>query len=386
MSKKQYDVVVIGGGIIGCALAFELVKRKAGRVLLLEKKYLSAGATGRCNAGFREFWSTPLYAELSRQSIEILDHINAYTGYPYDCEVIHNGYYFPMYSKEQLDHFNDILEFQKKYGIETTVLSKQETKEMIPEMNVEGIVGTIWSKNDGHVDPFHCTFAYALGAQKMGVDVLVETEVIDFLVENQKIKGVVTDRGVFETEYVYNCTNTFAPELAQKVGDELPIKKEFRQTVITEKFHKLGKDGAMLPLIINMKNGSWIKQTPCGTLMMGKAENPPFENLQLEWDFMEKAAAYNTKWFPAIRNAKIIRQYEGVYDISPDYAPIIGESKNAEGLVHVCGFSGHGFMIAPKFCQIVADYHCGKKNDINAEQFKLERFQQGKLLLDAMAI
>lgn len=384
--KKNYDVIVIGGGIIGCGLAFELAKRKAGRILLLEKRYLTAGATGRCNAGFREFWSTPLYIELSRASVEIFEHLNAYTGYPYGCEVVQNGYFFPVYREEELEKYRDIIRFQNGQGVPVCVITKQEAGRLLPEMNTEGIKAVIWSRNDGNVNPFHSTFAYGLGAVRMGAEILTETEVTDFIVENQKVKGVMTHAGIFEAERIYNCTNTGAPELAAKAGDVLPIRKELRQTIVTEKFRHLGKDGEILPMIIDMDDGNWMKQSPCGSLMMGKAENHVFEGTALDWNFMEEAAALNARLIPAIRQAKIIRQYEGVYDVSPDYSPFIWESVNAEGLVHVCGFSGHGLMIAPKFCDLLADYHRGNHTDMDISVFLADRFERGEELFDSLAI
>ena len=384
MKKRTYDVIIIGGGIIGCSLAFELEKQNAGTILVLEKKYLTAGATGRCNAGFREFWSTDLYVDLSQESIEIYEHLNEYTGYPYDCEVIRNGYFFPIYN-ECIENYESIIKFQNMRGIPTTVINAREMKHLVPSFNTEGVQHVIWSKRDGNANPFQCTFAYALGAQKRGVEIITKCDVKDIIVRNQEVKGVVTNKGVFESECIYNCTNSDAPQIAAKVGDELPIQRVMRQTLITERMSNLGGKGAMLPMIINMENGCWIKQSPSGTLMLGKAENDTQEN-GLGWDFMERASALNVEMLPALHNSKIIRQYEGFYDVSTDYAPIISKSANARGLTHVCGFSGHGFMIAPKFSRIVAKAHSGKVSDIKVEQFYVERFEHGNTLIDQLAI
>lgn len=175
--KKAYDVIIIGGGIIGCATAFELAKRGITDILLIEKRFLTSGATGRCGAGIRQQWGSELNARIALESTHIFEHLEEYTGYTRSCGLHQGGYLLVAYTEKEWAQFQENLKVQHKLGIDSRAVDLKEAKEIVPYLNTDGMFGATFCQKDGHADPFQCTQAYAQGAKRMGVEFLTYTEV-----------------------------------------------------------------------------------------------------------------------------------------------------------------------------------------------------------------
>ena len=173
--KKAYDVIIIGGGIIGCATAFELAKRGITDILLIEKRFLTSGATGRCGAGIRQQWGSELNARIALESTHIFEHQVEYTGYTRSCCLHQGGYPQVAYTEKEWAQFQENLKVQHKLGIDSRAVDLKEAKEIVPYLNTDGMFGATFCQKDGHADPFQCTQAYAQGAKRMGVEFLTYT-------------------------------------------------------------------------------------------------------------------------------------------------------------------------------------------------------------------
>lgn len=386
-NKKKYRVAIIGGGITGCCLAFELARRNVKDIVVIERGYIASGATGRCGAGFRHSWGTPLNAHLAIDSIDILLNINSYTGYDKECSVLQAGYLLPAYTEGELNTFLGNLELQHSLGVRSQVLETSQIKDVLPIINTKGMLGAAWNHDDGTADPFHCCLAFAYGARRLGVEIATYTTVERVMETDGRIMGLSTDHGDIECETVYNCANSWAPLLAAQVEDEIPIKNERHQAFVTEPVAPLGKDGQILPMIMSFSRSNWVKQTPHGSLLMGMDEKPEHSyNSNVSWDFLEAVARLNTSMLPILRKLRIVRQWAGFYDISPDHSAIVDFSEHARGLVHICGQSGHGFMIAPRIAIMVARHYCGEADSLRIENFSLQRYITGELLNEPLCV
>ena len=164
--KKAYDVIIIGGGIIGCATAFELAKRGITDILLIEKRFLTSGATGRCGAGIRQQWGSELNARIALESTHIFEHLEEYTGYTRSCGLHQGGYLLVAYTEKEWAQFQENLKVQHKLGIDSRAVDLKEAKEIVPYLNTDGMFGATFCQKDGHADPFQCTQAYAQGAKR----------------------------------------------------------------------------------------------------------------------------------------------------------------------------------------------------------------------------
>lgn len=375
--KDAYEVIVIGGGIVGCSIAFELAKRGIKDVLLLEKRYITAGATGRCAAGIRQQWGSELNARIAQDSVRIFENIEEYTGYEHSCGLTQNGYLLVAYGDAELKQFTDNLKVQEKLGINSYEVSREEMLEIVPHLNLEGVKGGTFCPEDGYLDPFHTTQAYAKGAEKLGVTIKTYTEAIGFTRENGKITGVKTNNGYFKTNTVINCANTWAPDIAEMIGEELPVTKERHQIYVTEPV-----DHILDPLVMSFSHSYYVQQTPNGSIILGGAPEVLKEDHKSSWQFLERSCYEMCELMPILRKLKVVRAWAGLYDMSPDRHPIIDEASETKGFYSVCGFSSHGFMVAPRIAVLVANYIAGIEDDLDIKLFSKKRFETGETLVE----
>ena len=380
--KKGYDVIIIGGGIIGCSIAFELAKRGVTDILLVEKGFLTSGATGRCGAGIRQQWGSELNARIAMESTHIFENLEEYTGYSHSCGLHQGGYLLVAYTAKEWAQFQENLKVQHKLGIDSYAVDLKQAKEIVPYLNTEGMYGATFCQKDGHADPFHCTQAYAQGAKRMGVEFLTYTEVTGLRTAGGRIAGVETTKGYFEAQTVINCANVRAPGLAAMVGEDIPIISERHQALVTEPVEPL-----MFCMVMSFHRSYYVQQTPHGSFVMGigPQEEPSF-NFKSSWQFLEKNCAVMCEVLPILRKLNVVRQWAGQYDLSPDRNPIIDEAKQARGFYSVCGFSGHGFMVAPRIAILMANHLTHQEDTMDIRMFSQERYKTGKLLLEPAVV
>jgi len=381
--KKSYDVVIIGGGIIGCSVAFELAKRGRTDVLVVEQQYLTSGATGRCGAGIRQQWGSLLNATLAVESTHIFENLEEYTGYDGSCGLNQGGYLLVAYTEKEWEQFHKNLEVQHSLGIESFAVDLDGAKEIVPHINTDGMYGACFCAKDGHADPFHCTFAYAKGAQRLGVDIETYTAVTGLKAENGHIHTVQTTKGDVMAKVVINCAGGHAAKLASLINEELPIFPERHQILITEPVAHI-----MNPMVMSFHRHFYVQQTPHGSVIMGIGDptEPVSFNIRSSWQYLEENAHIVTQTLPAFRNLRVVRQWAGLYDMSPDRNPIINEAKEATGFITIAGFSGHGFMVAPRTAILVANHLTGQEDSLDIKRFSADRYRTGELLLEPSVV
>lgn len=387
MTKKNYDAIIIGGGIVGCAVAFELAKRGLKDTLIVERKYATSGNTGKCGAGIRQQWGSELNATLAYESTKIFEQLEDYTGYDHSCGLNQTGYLLIACNDAEWRQFQANIAVQHKLGIKSyTVDLDKEIFKIVPHIKTDGLVGAVYCHEDGSADSFHCTLAYMQGAKRLGVEMLTYTPVTELLADKGKITGVRTTAGDFYAPMVINCANEWAPALAAQVGDDIPVIPERHQAVITEPVAPMGYDGSAMPMVMSWQRRFFCQQTLHGSFIMGEIEEVPTTASDANWDYLESNCHTITTTLPALRSLRVLRHWAGHFDMSPDHTPIISFSKNAEGLLTICGFSGHGFMIAPRTAVMVARKICGESDTIDINKFCVERYKTGALLLEPMAL
>ena len=381
--KKAYDVVIIGGGIIGCSVAFELARRGRSDVLVIEREYLTSGATGRCGAGLRQQWGSVINATLAYESMGVFETLEDYTGYSGDCGLNQGGYLLVAYTEKEWAQFQKNLQVQQSLGIDSYAVDVAGIKEIVPHINTEGMFGACFCARDGHADPFHCTYAYAKGAQRMGVDIETYTEVTGLMSRNGRICTVQTSMGNIDAGTVLNCTGGNAAMMAATVGDKLPIFPERHQILITEPVERI-----MNPMVMSFQRHFYVQQTPHGSVIMGIGDptEPVSLNIRSSWQYLEKCASLITQTLPVFRDLRVVRQWAGLYDMSPDRYPIINMAREAEGFITVAGLSGHGFMVAPRLAVLLANHLTGREDKLDIQQFSAERYKTGNLLLEPLVV
>lgn len=379
MIPKQADVVIIGGGIHGCSIAYYLAAKGFKNILILEKNYLASGGTGRSAAGIRHQFGTEINIRLAAASIKIMENLAEELDYPPGIELHQGGYMMLADTESQLEQFRLNVELQNALvQAGSQILSTDEMKEIVPGINTADLLGASFNGRDGHVDPFHLTQAYADGAKRMGVSILTETEVVAIEVEGNRVQSVQTQKGDrIKTPLVINAGGPYGRKICQMVGLDIPLYPERHQILVTEPLEMF------LPcMVISFTHGVYFKQTPQGSLLLGVGD-PLHEikdfNEESSWQFLFDVAKKASHHLPKLKGVRILRQWAGLYDITPDSQGIVGAT-DVEGFYVDVGWSGHGLQLGPIVGKLMAQLIAGETPEIDISVMGIDRFETGKLI------
>jgi sarcosine oxidase subunit beta len=383
MMNKTASVVIIGGGISGCAIAYSLAKKGVKDVVVVEREYLCSGATGRCGAGVRMQWGTEMNCKLAKYSIEFFETANEELEYEYDIEFKQGGYLIIAATEKEVEQFQKNIKLQNSLGIPSRYITPKEAKEIVPHMDETQILGAAFNPKDGHLNPFHTTQAYANAAQRLGVEIMKFTEVTGIDVENGKIKGVQTTKGYISTPVVVNAAGGYSQLISKMVGVEMPVFSERHQILVTEPVAPMQG-----PMFMSFSQNIYCQQTPHGSFIMGRGDPNEPRDLRItsSWDFLEEMAKTCIRLLPPLRELRMVRQWSGLYNMSPDRQPIYGPVKEVEGFYLACGFSGHGFMFGPVTGVVISEAILGEEPTIPVHMLGLDRFEKGELILEPSVV
>ena len=373
--KNKADVVIIGGGVNGCSLAYQLAKNNM-NVVLFEKRFLTSGATGACGAGIRQQWSTKENTKLAIESVKIFEKLSNELGE--DIELRQGGYLIINHDKKDIEQSEKNVKMQRSFGLKVDILDVDEINNIVPVLDVKGInaVGATFCPTDGHANPFKTTFAYANAASKNGANIYTHTNVIDIKVKNKKIASVKTDKGEVKTSIVVNAAGVRSKEISEIVGIKLPNIPFRKEIMATERLKPMFE-----AMAISFKDGIYFSQQKEGQIVGGipiPEERSGYKTMPT-YSFIKHMSKTLTRYVPTLKNVNMLRHWTGFYDVTPDARPILGESDKIKGFIQCNGFSGHGFMLSPMVTKLLSDYIAfGKTNDI-LENLKLERFKGMKI-------
>jgi sarcosine oxidase subunit beta len=371
--KNKAHVTIIGGGVVGSATAYYLAKNGLTDVVLLERDYLSSGSTGRCGGGIRQQWSERMNVRLAMRSVEHFKNFEREVGL--NIEYFQGGYLLLAYTEEEEALFKKNVVMQQEEGLDVVLLSREETVRKFPFMNLEGLKLSAYCPSDGHANPHLTTFGYARAAKKMGVEVSTHTDAKRVLAENGKIKTVVTDRGEIETGIVVNAAGGYSHQVGEMVGLNLPTESYRHQIFVTESLEHI-----LDPLVISFLNNFYIRQTESGNFIMGQGDRDELPGLEITptWKFIKEMSDKMPRFFPFLKDVRILRHWAGLYNMSPDAQPIIDRSNEVEDFYFAIGFSGHGFMLAPAVGEALAEWIVfGEPRSVDISNLSLRRFERG---------
>lgn len=380
---KTADVVVIGGGISGTAIAYNLAKKGVKNVVLIEKSYLASGATGRCGAGIRQQWGTEMNCRISKLACELFEQANEELEYDGDIEFKQGGYLIVSSTEKEHEQFKKNVALQNSLGIESKLITLEEAKEIVPFLNTEKLVSATFHQKDGHLNPFYTVDAYAKAAERLGVKIYKYTEVTDIIVENGKVKGVKTDKGDISTNVVVNAAGGYSQVVAEMAGVELPIYSERHQILVTEPIEPI-----LGPMVMSFSLNLYCQQVPHGGIIMGRGDEGEPRDFRITsgWHFLDEMTKTITDILPPLKEVRMIRQWAGLYNMTPDRQPILGPVDEVEGFYLAVGFSGHGFMFGPATGLLIAEQILGEENTVDISMLHLNRFKTGDLILEPSVV
>ena len=369
------NYVIIGAGISGCSIAYNLAKAGEKNIVVIDKEYLAAGATGRCGAGVRQQWGTKMNCLLARESIRFFEGAKEELKYEGDIEFKQEGYLIVAVNEEEEALFSKNVLLQKSLDIPARLINKEEALEIVPHLNKDAFLSATFCPTDGHLNPFTMTDAYYQAAKHLGVEFYFLEEVKEIIIKNQVISQVITNKRTIKTNKVINAAGGYARAIGKLVGLDIPVYPEKHEILVTEPVEK-----AQGPMVISFGKNIYCQQVPDGGFIMGRSD-PNIESnddITSSWEFLDEMAKTVCDLLPAVGNLHITRQWAGLYAMSPDRQPIIDEADDLPGFYMAVGFSGHGFMFAPMTGLLLTEIILKKELTIDIDELKLSRFKNMK--------
>jgi sarcosine oxidase subunit beta len=396
--RDRAEVVVIGAGIMGLSIAYHLARLGVADIVVVDKSYLCGGASGRNGGGIRAQWSSETNIRLMQESIRICQHFAS--EFKINVWLRQGGYLFLARTEERRRALEESWKLQRECGLSTRMLSPREARKIVPELSVEGVVAASYNPDDGVVFPWPFVWGFAQAATKLGVDVSTFTEVVGFDTYGPRIEGVRVRRlahhkdgaagarpvHTIRTNKVVNACGAWSPEIAKMLGVKLPNKPHRHEICSTEPLKPWLK-----PLVADLTNGLYFSQSTRGEIVggIGQQHVPEGVNHDSSFAFLGLYARALVATCPILAKVKVLRQWSGCYDLTPDANPIVGRVDAVEHFYQASGFMGHGFMMAPVVGKLIAEYIAAGDDAPEPplfERWNLRRFEQGKLLSESMII
>ncbi|MEI6373630.1 MAG: FAD-dependent oxidoreductase [Actinomycetes bacterium] len=377
--RATYDVVIVGAGVHGLACAYYLaVNHGITNVAVLEKSYMGGGGSGRNTAIIRSNYLTPEGVRFYDRSVKLYEKLSVDLNY--NVMFSQRGHLTLAHNDASLRTMNWRAEVNKLQGIDSSVIDAKEVGRIVPYLDVSAdtrypILGALYHPPGGIIRHDAVNWGYARAATHLGVEIHQQTEVLGIDTAGSKVTGVRTSRGNISTSMVINCTAGWASTISDMVDLKMPLVTHPLQAAVTEPVK------VFLPAVI--VSGSlhvYVSQTDRGELVFGASVDPyPSYSMRGSLEFTEGLAAHILELIPSISSLKLLRQWAGLCDMTPDYSPIMGVTP-VEGFLVDVGWGTYGFKAGPvageQMAQLIAT---GRTPDLIAA-FDLARFADGRLV------
>ena len=375
-------MVIVGAGIMGLSIAYNLAKNHGlTEVTVVDRTYLCGGASGRNGGGVRAQFSSEENIRLMQESIRICRDFAAEM--KINVWFRQGGYLFLVRSEEGRRMLEKSVAVQNGCGLGTRMLSPKEARRIVPELSIEGVVAASYNGDDAVVFPWPFVWGYARGAEALGVEIAPFTDVLGFRTTGKRIDAVVTSRGEIKTHRVINAAGAWSPQVARMLGVELPNKPHRHEICSSEPLKPW-----LQPLVADLSNGLYFSQSTRGEIVGGISNHdvPPGLDMESSHKFLALYGAAMVKTCPILGRVKVLRQWAGCYDLTPDSNPIVGPVDEVDEFHQASGFMGHGFMMAPVIGRLVAQHVAEGTQLPMFERWALRRFKEGRLLSESMII
>lgn len=381
--RNTADAVIIGGGIIGMAVAFYLSREKFGNIVLVEKEaLLGTGATAKAAGGIRAQFVTEDNIRMSMLSEKLFNSFKEDTGS--DALFDQVGYLFLVKDEADAGTFKKSVELQKSCGLDVRILTPDEISQVAPHVSLDGVLFGTFCPDDGLGDPHEFLSGYDHAARALGLEIAYEAEVTAINTASGKIHEIVTAKGIISTPLVINCAGPYGKVIGNMVGADVKVEPIRRQIVTTGELSFVRPD---FPMVVDVSSGLYCHKESKGMLLGWADKNvAPSFDISVDPDYTDNILERALELMPQLEEAEVANQWAGLYETTPDHRAIIGYEPSVEGMFHVVGFSGHGFMHAPGAGLVTAEILTGKTPTINVDSYSPDRFTKGALVEETNVI
>jgi glycine/D-amino acid oxidase-like deaminating enzyme len=374
---KTADIVILGAGVMGASIAFHLAKRKAGRIMVLDKDHVGRGGSGRSSALVRMHYSFPPEVQLALISLHMFQNWQQIVGRPGDFRK--TGFVRIVHPNET-EGLKLNVAMQRTLGASVELIGRQELRELEPDWSVDDVELAAYEPDSGYGDGAAVAGDFLGAAREMGVSYLSRTQAASFVVEGDRVRGVVTDQGTILARRVISATGPWTRPLFQQAGCELPIDCEYHQVAILRNAAGMKGGGCAC---IDSVTATYFRSDAHDKFLVGdfygkRPVDPDDFPQRASDESLEEIIERACRRVPKLEGAEVMRGVTGVYDMTPDSRPLLGEIPEIAGLYVCAGFSGMGFKISPAIGLVMSELVLdgeGKTVDIRA--FRPDRFGAG---------
>jgi sarcosine oxidase subunit beta len=379
--SRSPDVLIIGGGVIGCSIAYHLTRRGCRKVVVVERNTLGSGSTAKAAGGIRQQFSCEANVRLAMYSVDFLAHFHERLALPPEAGGVdfHQiGYLFLLSTPEAFTTFERSAALQQHLGLPVEVLTPQQVASRWPWLSVSDVVGATYCPTDGYGSPHEVLQAFATQARRLGASFVEGAEVSAITRKGARILTVETSRGSFEPATVIICAGAWSGELGRLAGVEIPVQPLRRMCFVTDPFDAIPHDA---PMTIEMPNTFHFRPEGASFMLGTSDQNEPYGfNTTMNWQWLGRVVEDAVKRVPVFEQARVHHGWAGLYETTPDHNAILGPIPGVENLLVATGFSGHGVMQSPATGMIMSEFVLdGQAQSIDVSELSIERFATGRL-------
>ncbi len=368
---KSAEIVIIGGGAIGCSIAYHLGQRGARDVVVLERETIGSGTTSKAAGGIRAQFGTETEIRFSFEALDFFKRFKDEMGV--DAEFRQIGYLTLVSDDEDLAYFRRRVGMQRALGVDVSLITPEQARDIVPSIVIDDLLAAVHGAGDGFAGPYEVTMGYAARARDRAVRFCENTLVTGVQLAGDRVVGVETNQGTIATEIMVNAAGPAAAAVGRMTGLDLKVMPRRRHIFVTDAFPRI--EGP-IPLTQDRKTGFYFRKEGESVLMSpGDVEDVHSDfAVAVDWSRLEETVEKAVQRVPILEDAGISNAWAGLRPLTPDEHAIMGAAPGVGGMFVAVGFCGHGFQHSPPAGKHMAELILDGSSSVDLSLFDPSRF------------